>query len=184
LSVRIIAGSLKGRRILVPPGSVIRPTPERVREALFSILAAQLPGARVLDAFCGSGILGLEALSRGAGRVVFADSDGAALGALRGTAQRLQLTDRAGWAPGAIPASLQGLEPFDLIFADPPYRADAGPFLRAISNGNVLKTDGDLVLERDARRAPPDTDGLALTRTERYGSTCLHFYRCPARSSD
>jgi 16S rRNA (guanine966-N2)-methyltransferase len=180
--LRIIAGSLKGRRIRVPPGSAIRPTPERVREALFSIVAARLPGGRVLDAFCGSGILGLEALSRGAAAVVFADSDGAALAALRSTALALELSDRTGWAPGAIPASLRGQGSFDLILADPPYQAEVGPFLRAVSGEDLLKVGGELVLERDARRAPQGGEGLELNRTERYGSTCLHFYGRTARS--
>lgn len=183
--IRIIAGEFKGRRLAVPAGRRLRPTAERVREALFSILGERVVGARVLDAYAGTGALGFEALSRGAGEVVFVEADRAAARQLRenvgalGAAARCSVheAEAVGWLGGARADAA-----FDLILADPPYAAGEGPRLVGrVAEGGLLP-GGWLVLERDAARPQAAHGGeLSLFRTARYGGTCLDFYR-PADS--
>jgi 16S rRNA (guanine966-N2)-methyltransferase len=126
--VRIIAGAWRGRPLDAPPGQGTRPTADRVRETLFSMLASRLgsfEGLRVADLFAGSGALGLEALSRGAASATFVDKDRWAADAIRRNAERLGASDRVrilGGSALALPAS----EPFELIFADPPYAEGSG----------------------------------------------------------
>jgi 16S rRNA (guanine966-N2)-methyltransferase len=181
--LRIIAGELKGRRIAIPPGVPIRPTADRVREALFSILGGSVVDAEVLDLYSGSGALGFEALSRGAAGVSFVEADRRAVDALRATAARLGVERRCmffhahalrylseGGSPG----------PFRLALADPPYDSlDHGPLLPLAAAR--LATGGLLVVERDAAHEPPQAagSGLERTRTARYGRCCLDFYHRP-----
>lgn len=181
--LRIIAGRLKGRRIRFPDTLVARPTAERVREALFSILGATVEGARVLDAYCGSGALGFEAASRGAGPVVFVDDSADAIDAVRENAERMGIGPSCRFFCGTV-LDLVGQaalgEPFDLILADPPYGSEEGAVLarRAVEIG-VLRPDGLLVVERDARVEPRVTEPgtVVRVRVARYGRTCLDFYR-------
>jgi 16S rRNA (guanine966-N2)-methyltransferase len=181
-SLRIIAGELRGRRILVPPGGV-RPTAERVREALFSILGAAVEGAGVLDAYSGSGALGFEALSRGARHVVFMESDRVAFRALRDTAARLGLTNRCTVFHGQVEQGLlRAVGPlgcFDLVLADPPYGPDPGAAILPLA-ARRLAPDGCIVVERDGRQAPPQHPerwGLERFREAAYGRCRLDFYR-------
>ena len=130
--LRIVAGEFRGRRIAVPSVPGLRPTGERVREALFSILAERPVGARVLDAYAGSGALGFEALSRGAAHVVFVESDPRAARGLEQTAAALGVADRCCVLRGRVDEVLgrgAARGPFDLILADPPWRAGEGPSL-------------------------------------------------------
>jgi len=126
--MRIIAGEWRGRPLKAPAGAATRPTADRVRETLFSMLASRLgtfEGLRVADLFAGSGALGFEALSRGAAHVTFVEQDRAALDAIRANAAALKADDRAQILARSalrLPAS----EPFDLIFADPPYEEGSG----------------------------------------------------------
>ena len=126
--MRIIAGEWRGRRLQTPPGMDTRPTADRVRETLFSMLVSRLgafDGLRVADLFAGSGALGFEALSRGAAFACFVERDGKAAAAIRANAADLGARDRVqiiGGSALALPRS----EPFDLIFADPPYAAGSG----------------------------------------------------------
>jgi 16S rRNA (guanine966-N2)-methyltransferase len=181
--VRIIAGELKGRRIDVPARVEVRPTTDRIREALFSILQRQVPGARVLDAYAGTGALGFEALSRGARSATFVERDPVVVSALRVTAARLGVEARcsivAGEAVGSVSSRRLG-DPFDLVFADPPFAGDDGAaFVAAAAARGLLADDGLLVLEASGRRGAPETPGtgLAQVRTARYGEVALHFYR-------
>ena len=179
--MRIIAGTHKGRKIRVPAGAV-RPTPERVREALFSILGETVRDARVLDAYSGSGALGFEALSRGAAEVVFLEAAPAAATNLRRTASELGLEARCRvQGGGAIELVRRGLVrgPFRLVLADPPYATDeTAGFLALIAEGGLLSGDGRVVLEREARSPTvnPGGRGLILTRSCRYGRTRIDFY--------
>ena len=179
--LRIIAGDLGGRRIEVPSGARVRPTAERVREALFSIVGAAVRDARVLDAYSGSGALGFEALSRGARSVVFLESDRATLGVLRANAARLGVEDRSSFLLGPAAQSLRGgrgAGPFDLILADPPYAAgQAERFLPLAAER--LAPGGRIVVERETGREPPDPRpfGLERFRTARYGGSSLDLYR-------
>lgn len=179
--LRIIAGELRGRRLEVPDLEDVRPTPERVREALFDILGPGSPGRRVLDAYAGSGALGLEALSRGASTAVFVEREPAVARVLRRNIEKLGLSDRTeiieATALRAVRQTLAG-ERFDLILADPPYRAGEGPrFLRHALER--LAAEGLLVIEREAR-AEPASEPHPPHRTARYGGTCLDFYGPPA----
>jgi len=177
--LRIIGGSARGRRIKSPPGHV-RPTADRVREALFSILGPHVQGCRFLDLFAGSGAVGLEALSRGARWVDFVEEDPG-----RATNIRNHLTD-FGWSEQGQIHRLSARkylarvkERFDILFVDPPY---AGPLLaetvKQILSTKILADDGILVLEH-ASSSPPEIGGLEThsLKTYRYGDTMLSVYR-------
>ena len=165
------------------PGRRVRPTADRVRESLFSILGERLPGADLLDAYSGSGALGFEALSRGARGVVFIESDRAVLAVLRQTAAALGLEGRCRVLGGRVLELLgRGAAPgpYDLILADPPYAgAEACPFLA--SAAGLLRPSGLLVLERPTRASPvaPPAGRLGLVRQARYGSSTLQFFAPP-----
>lgn len=131
--MRIIAGEWRGRALSVPPGQATRPTSDRVRQALFDMLlhaswggAEVVHGAAVLDAFAGSGALGLEALSRGGARAVFMERDRAALAALRGNIAACRAEDRCTVLPVDVLAAPPG-RPCELVFLDPPYGSDLVP---------------------------------------------------------
>ncbi|MFN2478382.1 MAG: 16S rRNA (guanine(966)-N(2))-methyltransferase RsmD [Pseudonocardiaceae bacterium] len=183
--VRIVAGVAGGRRLAVPPHGT-RPTSDRVREAVFSALAARrdLEGTRVLDLYAGSGALGLEALSRGAVHVRFVESDQRAAAVLRRNVKALGL-------PGAqvttadVPAVLRSNpeQRYDLVLADPPYAlgdAALGAVLSALTGGGWLAPAALLVVERSARALPPTwpDDVFALTH-RRYGDTAVYYGCAP-----
>jgi len=180
--VRIIAGDLRGRRLKSPRGESTRPTSDRVREALFDILAPRISGAVFLDAYAGTGAVGIEALSRGAERVVFVESEAAVarllsenLGAF-GLLPRSRL-EEAPFARVARRLATDG--PFDLVFLDPPY--GPGEILRALRLCDVaglLDEDGTLIAEHDAKLALPEREGSLLrSRANRYGGTMLTMFR-------
>ncbi|HEU4532642.1 MAG TPA: 16S rRNA (guanine(966)-N(2))-methyltransferase RsmD, partial [Polyangiaceae bacterium] len=177
--MRIVAGSLGGRSLRAPRGHGTRPTPDRVREALFSCLGP-LDGARVLDLYAGTGALGLEALSRGAARAVFVESAAAALAVLRGNVADLGLADRAlvvGRPVERARAALEPEGPFDLVVADPPYemvRTGAAPrALGPLLAGGLLDAGARVVLEHASADAPPELPPLACYDRRRYGDTSL-----------
>lgn len=179
--MRITGGVHRSRELRAPKGHKTRPTADRVREALFSMLSARLSieGARVLDLFAGTGALGLEALSRGAAHAVFVENAREALAALQENVRALGfaaasqvITQRA---ERAIP-SLKG--PFDIVFCDPPYALVREPELpRLLAEvGAVCAPSSTIVLEHDNKDAPPAVGGLVLIETRRYGDTALSFY--------
>ena len=148
--MRIIAGEWRGRPLDAPPGEATRPTADRVRETLFSMLVSRLGSfddLAVADLFAGSGALGLEALSRGAARATFVERDSAAVAAIRRNAERLGASNRVqilGGSALALPRS----EPFDLILADPPYAAGSGSAaVAAIAAADWLAPGGWLSVE-------------------------------------
>jgi len=181
-TLRIVAGRLRGRRLLVPPDPALRPTSERVREALFNILGQDLSGFDVLDLFAGSGALGFEALSRGARRVVFVELNPQTASALRRSAEYLGVDPEARVIVGRVEevldlARLGG--PYHMILADPPYDATAEARLVAgVDAGRLLGLQGTLVVERESRN-PADSghQGLRLFRTAEYGRTALDFFK-------
>lgn len=181
--LRIVAGRLKGRRIRVPRTPEIRPTADRVREALFSILAGSVDQARVLDLCSGTGALGLEALSRGAAGIVLVESDRSIARGLEETLADLGVTEscrlvRADAVAALERGTLTGR--FDLILADPPYGSGlADRILKVLARGNWLEDGGRLVVERRWDE-PPFADAgqrLVLERSARYGDTRLDFYQ-------
>jgi len=181
-ALRIIAGELRGRRLKVPPAHV-RPTAERVREALFAILGPRLRRARVLDLYSGSGALGIEALSRGAAGVTFVESDRQALATIRANLVDLGLASCSRVVPGRVLDVLArggAGSGFDLVLADPPYDGDeAGGLLASAGEGGLLAANGVLSLEISARaKLPPiPPPGLEAVREARYGAARLVFYR-------
>jgi 16S rRNA (guanine966-N2)-methyltransferase len=148
--MRIIAGQFRGRPLQAPPGVATRPTGDRVREALFSMLASRLGSfehLRVADLYAGSGALGLEAMSRGATHVSFVESDPNAQMAIKANAAKLDVTDRVRILGGSALALPRG-EPFDLIFADPPYATGSGSsVVKAVAQAEWLAPGGWLSVE-------------------------------------
>lgn len=174
-----MAGKAGGRRLRVPARGT-RPTSERVREALFNALdaAGELDGARVLDLYAGSGALGLEALSRGAGEALFVESDRRAADVLRANVASVGLGG-AVWQ-GTVDSVLTQAppRPFDLVLADPPY-AVAGAGLRrvltALADGGWLEPGALVVIERARRDGEPEwPGGFRALRTKSYGDTALY----------
>jgi 16S rRNA (guanine966-N2)-methyltransferase len=175
--VRVIAGRYGGRRLKTPPGAATRPTADRVREALFSILGQRVQDARVLDLFAGSGALGLEALSRGARHATFVDSGPAALAALRdnlatlGAEAEVVRADAVRW----LRAAPDGARQYDLVFLDPPYRRAADLGAPLSDSLPAVLAPGALVVAECDRRSPLE---LTITKTDerRYGDTLIRFH--------
>jgi 16S rRNA (guanine(966)-N(2))-methyltransferase RsmD len=180
--MRVIAGEAKGRRLTGIRSASIRPTSDRVREALFSVLGDAVPEARVLDLYAGSGALGIEALSRGAARAVFVDSDREAVDAIRANLALTRMDDRATVVRSPVGSFLAAGRhgPFDLVFLDPPYvqGAPVGD-LQALGAGGLLAVGAGVVLETRGPDAPPPVEGLELVSLRRYGDTTLAFLRPP-----
>jgi 16S rRNA (guanine(966)-N(2))-methyltransferase RsmD len=187
---RITGGLFKGRTLLIPPQ--IRATEAKVRQALFNILGQTLQGARVIDAFAGSGALGFEALSRGASFVAFIDSDPEAILSIRDNLARLERElPRSAWRVLHLDVE-RGLRqlakderPFDVIFFDPPYRTEEGKkALNTVVEYAMLAAAGLAVVEHDRRTVLPPSIGLLQQRTQhRYGDTVLSFYQWAASRS-
>ncbi len=181
-SIRIVAGRLRGRRLSVPSDPALRPTSDKVREALFNILGQDLTGFDVLDLYAGSGALGFEALSRGARRAVFVETNPKTAASLRRAALELNLEQEARVIVGRVEHVLDRARlggPYHLIFADPPYdsTAEAG-LVDGIDSGRLLGIHGTLVVERESRNSVSlGRSGLALTRTAEYGRTALDFFK-------
>lgn len=189
--VRISGGTAKGRKVggkkafsRTPGGDDLRPTPAKVREALFNILRDEVTGASFLDLYAGTGAVGIEALSRGAARAVFVDENplrikiiGHILGEF-GFAGRAE-TEKTGAIDFLRRRSGAGEEPFDIIFLDPPYSSgDIPVVLSLVGEGTVLRGGGILVAEHFSRTALPDAAGsLKMQKTYRYGDTSLTLYR-------
>lgn len=172
--MRVIGGELGGRQLLAPKGWKVRPTPERVREAIFSALG-DISGFHVADLYCGTGALGIEALSRGAATAVLIDRD-TRLAA--GNVHNLDLTGRTRLIRAEASSWIATAgERFDLVFADPPYRFDpaqAEELDRALPG--TLKPGGRVILECEARR-PLELPSLDAVRERRYGRTLVTFLR-------
>ena len=176
-----LSGGRHGGRVLAVPRDA-RPTGGRVREALFSIWGERVEGARVLELFAGSGAVALEALGRGAAAATAVERDPRALAALAANAERLGERAALTVRRGALPAELarlarRGAGPFDLAFADPPYRFTAWTELLA-GLAPLLAEDGEAVIEHSIRSVPPDeAAGLVRVDRRRYGESALSFYR-------
>jgi 16S rRNA (guanine966-N2)-methyltransferase len=186
--MRVIAGALGGRRLRAPAGRATRPTSDRVREALFSMLG-ELGGARVLDLFAGSGALGIEALSRGAEHAVFVERDSAAAAVLRENLRALRVGPeraevRRGDALAALRHASASGETYDLLFIDPPY-GEAGTWSpRLAASLPELLAPGARVVAESDRRLPLEL-GLPVETERRYGDTSItiHRNRCPTTNA-
>jgi 16S rRNA (guanine966-N2)-methyltransferase len=180
-SMRIIAGEFKGRRLAAVKGR-IRPTSDRVREAIFSVLGAAVAEARVLDLFAGTGALSLEALSRGAKHAVLVEDHPTALNILRQNIQTLGLESRTRVLSipvfGAVKKLAAQGEQFSLVFLDPPYeRGLALKTLVALQDADLLLSAARIVAEHSQRETLPELVGrLQLSQSRRYGDTQVTFY--------
>lgn len=177
--MRIIAGEYKGRRLASPQDYSIRPTTDKVKEALFSILADRIYGRRVLDLFAGTGNLGIEALSRGAEICVFADSSRESLRLIRENIAHCKAEDGAQIEVGDYRKVLgKQSEPFDVILLDPPY--DKGLLddcLRLIAENHLLTDDGVIVAEhRKEESMPQELYGFKKEKERKYGIVVLSIY--------
>lgn len=179
--MRVTGGTLKGRPLTAPAGQHVRPTIDKVREAVFNILAHEVPGAAVLDLFAGSGTLGIEALSRGAESAVFVENASAATLFLQKNLDQLQLealTLQMDWS-AALKRLAQNRQRFDLIFADPPYQKfTPAQIADAVAESRLLAPNGILIIETDAKA---DADlSLPVLKRRSFGQTQLIF--CSAGS--
>jgi 16S rRNA (guanine966-N2)-methyltransferase len=176
--MRIIAGEFKGRRLKAPGWNGLRPTSDKLRETLFNVLAPRIPGARVLDVFAGTGAIGLEALSRGAARVVFVESDRRAVALIHENVALCGVSERCAIIRGAAEHVLLNAfdgNPFDVVVLDPPYAHE--PLLPAIdAAARHLAPDGLLVLEHAARRPLPAVTSARPVRSLRSGDSALTMF--------
>jgi 16S rRNA (guanine(966)-N(2))-methyltransferase RsmD len=184
--MRIIAGEYRSRTLQAPPGFATRPTSDRLRETLFNVVAPRIEGASFLDLYAGSGAVGIEALSRGAARVVFAEQAPPALAALRANLTRLGIRDGFRIQSGSVSALLRRVrlaapQVFDLIFLDPPwdaaeeYAATLG-LLGGTSSG-LLAPEAQVIAEHRRKQPLGDSYGsLHRTRLLEQGDAALSFY--------
>ncbi|MEE2691188.1 MAG: 16S rRNA (guanine(966)-N(2))-methyltransferase RsmD [Pseudomonadota bacterium] len=184
--MRIVGGQFRGRSIVAPKGSDTRPTSDRTRESLFNILAHRdgfaFQGARVIDLFAGSGALGFEALSRGAAWCLFVETDAAARGAIRDSAEALSLFGvtrihrRSATDLGPKPAGVG--PPFTLAFLDPPYRKDlCGPALETLKSGGWLAPGAVICVEQAKEETPVAVAGFAEDDRRVYGAAQIGVYQ-------
>lgn len=170
----MVAGEARGLRLDAPPGDSTRPTSDRVRQAVFNSLESMgaVEGARVLDAFAGSGALGIEALSRGADHVVFSETSAVARAVLEVNLASTGMSGRATVVgrDGAVEVARGG--EWDLVLLDPPYRFDGWDLLLA-ATAEALREDAVLVVESDREIEPPPS--LDVIRVKRYGGTVVTF---------
>jgi 16S rRNA (guanine966-N2)-methyltransferase len=179
MSMRIVAGKFRAKRIEAPKGLATRPTSDRVRQALFNVLEHGTPGvdfdgARVLDLFAGSGALGLEALSRGARFCLFVEESAEARAAIRRNVEALHLTGATKiWRRDATKLGEAGtMQPFDLVFLDPPYGKRLGErALQSAAQGGWIKDGAVAVLEERADAAIALPPNFEAVDTRSYGDT-------------
>ncbi len=181
--MRVIAGTFRSRPLAAPKGFATRPTSDRLRETLFNVIAMRVPGARFADLYAGSGAIGIEAISRGASEVFFAEKDAPALAAIRGNLRSLGIVAGYQVEAGGTATLLKRIagKPLDLVFLDPPYD-EADEYRRTLATlgapNSDLLTPHALVIAEHTRKQPlPDRCGiLERTRTLLQGDAALSFY--------
>ena len=178
--MRVITGKARGVQLKTPDGMLTRPTADRVKEALFSIINFDLPGAAVLDLFGGTGQLGIEALSRGAASAVFVDAGEPACRLIRENLKRTKLESDAKVIRSDYLDYLKRCrEKFDIIFLDPPYaEVFLENALKSITEIDILQSGGIIVTERPVgKELPWDFEGFTRSKDYKYGNTVLAIYR-------
>ena len=178
-TLRLTGGALRSRSVRTPSGRAVRPTPARVKEALFSILSEQVVDANVLDVFAGTGALGFESLSRGAAHATFVEQHRPTADALRGTAEDLGVADRTTVISLSTERAARVVEGrYDLVLADPPY---AQPYPAAtfatLRERGAIDERSLVVYEHSARQAAPVDPAFRVERTAVYGEVALAFLR-------
>jgi 16S rRNA (guanine966-N2)-methyltransferase len=175
--MRLSGGERTGQKLAAPKGKKTRPTSAKVREALFAVLGKRVDGARVLDLFAGSGALGFEAMSRGAGSVVFVDSDAGAVMSIRRNAVRL-IPDPNRWRilPMNSARALRVLRgTFDVVLMDPPYQRGAADELATLMQRGLLSEKGVVVLEHPSASQAELPSSMRVIKQTKYGDTSLTF---------
>jgi 16S rRNA (guanine966-N2)-methyltransferase len=178
--MRILHGKFKGRKIQFKPDKDLRPTPDKVKQSIFSTLLRCIVDSSVLDLFSGTGALGMEALSLGATDVTFVENNRAHIKRTRETLEQLKLTDVVCLECVSVWKVWSILQPktYDVIFADPPYEKGASLKLLKELPGLLLKPGGWLVLETSKRESLPNTEGnLQLIRQSKFGDTLITYYQ-------
>ncbi|MBE7063976.1 MAG: 16S rRNA (guanine(966)-N(2))-methyltransferase RsmD [Ruminococcaceae bacterium] len=176
--MRVISGTARGKKLLSLEGLDTRPTTDRVKESVFNIIMSYVRDAAVLDAFAGSGALGIEALSRGAVHCTFVEKSRAALEVLRKNLEGTRLSDKAAVRQADTLEFLRAERgTFDLIFLDPPYDGGLyGPVMELIAERGLLSADGVLVVEKRAETVLAVPDGLTCIKERKYGKTAIAVY--------
>ena len=169
--MRVVSGSARGTKLVCPEGLSVRPTHDRVKEALFSMLSAKPVGAQVLDLFAGSGALGIEALSRGAEQAVFTDISATSLAAVNENLQKTKMQDKSKVLKTDYLSFLESTDlVFDLIFIDPPYAEDfILPALSVIKKRGLLAPEGLIYCETDGSFSLDLPEGFTVMRDKKYG---------------
>ncbi len=182
--MKIIGGVFRGRRIEMPKGARMRPTSDKVRDALFNIVGERVKGALFLDLFAGSGAVGIEALSRGAGKSVFVDISGRCVKTIRKNVARLSLGSSSlaiikGDALGAIKKLSDSNTRFNLIYLDPPYHTfGIKKCLICLCNHDILNPSCLVICEHFKKDPlPEEAGGLKRVKAAGYGDTVLSFYK-------
>ena len=180
--MRVISGKLKGKRLFTLKGMDLRPTSDRVKEAIFDILQNSIPGQKVLDLFAGTGAMGIEALSRGAKKAVFVEGSRRSLTVLYKNLEVCRLQGQAEVLSREVEAGIKILsgrgETFDLIFLDPPYgKGLAREALRDLSGRSILTSEALIVAEHSPAENLDDIPSLERIDQRRYGSTLVSFFR-------
>ncbi|MBI4870570.1 MAG: 16S rRNA (guanine(966)-N(2))-methyltransferase RsmD [Candidatus Riflebacteria bacterium] len=183
--MRIVAGKYRSRRLQGPRAGKFRPTSDRVREALFNLLGPLGPGIAFADLYAGSGAIGLEAASRGAGRIVLVESSGSSCWTIRQNLRLLEPTEEIEVIQSRVESFLAAqTERFNVVFADPPYELDVPKVAAALGAHPLLAPGGLLVLEHSRRQQAPARAGrLVQEQLRRYGDTQLALYREPLPSA-
>ncbi|MEQ8200802.1 MAG: 16S rRNA (guanine(966)-N(2))-methyltransferase RsmD [Syntrophomonadaceae bacterium] len=189
--MRVISGTAKGRRLKAPPGLNTRPVTDMIKEALFNVWGSRVLDACVLDLFAGSGSVGIEALSRGARKVIFVDNSNAAVRVIRENLDHCRFQSGFDILRGDVFQALkrlvsQGLQ-FDLVYIDPPFtREDIfEPLMEAVSRADILSADGIAVIRSPRKKAMPSFPLLVKYRQGDYGESSLHYYcRCEEEPND
>ena len=178
--MRIIAGTLKGRKLDPPTWDGLRPTSDKLRETLFNVLAPRIDGARVLDGYAGTGAVGIEALSRGASEVTFVERDRRAAALIESNLKKCRIESGYVIIQSSVLQAIERLSSeraFDVILLDPPYASD---FQEALPHvGDIVKPDGVVILEHARKAEAPAAAGrLTRVREVKSGDSTLTFYAC------
>lgn len=188
--MRIIAGEWKGRRLVAPKGRGVRPTLDKVREAIFDVLTLQVDGARVLDLFAGTGAMGIEALSRGAAQVTWVDEEARPIAAIRENLQKLGAPAARceilnATALAAIRRFARAERQFDIVFVDPPYEGGLyDETMMALAVERIVAPGGLVAVEHGRRiEVSANYGDLLQFKVRRYGETCVAWFRRGAPSA-
>lgn len=182
-TLRVISGSLKGRKLKTVKGITTRPTADRMREALFNIMASKIPGSVILDLYAGTGALGIEALSRGAKYSVFIENDKNALSTINENILLCQMSDKAKTIQWDIVKSLTCVESttllFDIVFMDPPYKKNViKKTIENLKKTSSLKKSTDIIVEHSIEKElQNEISGYEVFDQRKYGKTAFSFLR-------